>query len=118
MSSLTDTSIKVGYRCRALTTEELNANLPSATYISNNQIISISPDRTNQNTYDSEYTYDSTCINEKIFLDMVNPLITNTISGYNNCFIVTGSPSSGKTFTLFGNSSQTGILRRVFFLFK
>jgi hypothetical protein len=49
----------------------------------------------------------------QVFVHLVKPLVDGVLAGVPGALLCLGAEQSGKSFSLFGNGIQSGILKRV-----
>ena len=99
-------NIKVGVRCRPLSTSEKEKNEETITQFSGTDICLTNPSP-NQGepaeqifAYDFLYAPDSS--SESVFVDMAQPLVEGLFEGYNGTIFAYGQTGTGKTHSIYG----------------
>ena len=65
-----------------------------------------------QSTYEYDFVFDENTPQSKVYESTTNNLIQQVIEGYNATIFAYGATGTGKTYTMVGNSSNTGIMIR------
>lgn len=97
-------NIQVFVRCRP--SEDINGT----------DRIDISPDEKEIRVNDKEFVFDKVfgpeCRQQEIYRDVVKPMIDQVVCGFNCTIFAYGPTGTGKTYTMEGQESETGIIPR------
>ena len=86
-----------------------NKELQKVIYKENDKIIRIKYEKEELN-YKFNHVFDDMINNEGIYNNIKENILKKIRNGYNNIIIANGQSGSGKTYTIFGNNSNPGII--------
>lgn len=107
MSVPSASGIEVALRIRPLNQREIDNKSNESVKIVGNKSLAL---ETKQFTYD--YVYKSTS-QQQIFTDLGIPLVNNAFNGFNCSVFAYGQTSSGKTYTMMGTQTDSGLIPRI-----
>ena len=109
--------IKVGIRCRPLSSTEKDMEQQVITQFSGTSICLTNPSPGNgepsEHIYAYDYLYDMESASESVFTDMALPLCEGLFEGFNGTIFAYGQTGSGKTHSMMGNAKDPGVIPRV-----
>ena len=76
--------------------------LPNKKEISENN-----SEKIKQNNFD--YIFDEESSNVEVYLNAINPIVKNSMEGFNGTVFAFGQTASGKTHTIFGHNNERGV---------
>ena len=99
-------------RCRPLLSLEKQISSDESIIINDNKIIILtSPSNSNkQLNYSFDYVFDQNAEQKEIFNNINKNIIDSLFEGFNINIFTLGASKSGKTYTLFGNDSNPGLI--------
>lgn len=111
-----DSSFTVCVRIRPRNTRELNGNMPECFYPTKDGSSVEEVDCDHGQTiklWHFDHVFGPEVVNHDIFSTVGIKLVDAALDGYNAVGFLYGQTSSGKTHTLFGTSSESGLLDNV-----
>lgn len=112
-------AIKVITRCRPLNVQEIEANTEIVVTVDKTHHQCYLRKNGANEKYSKVYTFDGVysphCSTEKIYTDIVHPIVQSVVQGYNGTVFAYGQTTCGKTFTMQGLTkppSKRGIIPR------
>uniref|UniRef100_A0A336MQK5 Kinesin-like protein n=1 Tax=Culicoides sonorensis TaxID=179676 RepID=A0A336MQK5_CULSO len=114
--------VQVVVRCRPLSNKEEAGNFQRVVEVfpSRGVIEVINPNDSSKDnrkmfTYDAVYDWNST--QQNVYDEVVRPLVSSVLEGFNGCVFAYGQTGTGKTFTMEGlknDPEQSGVIPRTF----
>ncbi|ALC43850.1 Klp68D [Drosophila busckii] len=114
--------VQVVVRCRPLSNREISEGSPEVVNVYPNRgvvelqnLVDANKEQRKIFTYDA--AYDATACQTTIYHEVVFPLVSSVLEGFNGCIFAYGQTGTGKTFTMEGargNDKLMGIIPRTF----
>jgi len=103
---MTEESIQVVVRFRPLNERETFGNI----HIDKNLNIINVTDRNSKHDFKFDNVFEENSTQKEIYENVAQPAVESVCNGYNSTIFAYGSSGSGKTFSLFGNENDKGIV--------
>lgn len=121
-SSTKNECVQVVVRCRPLNNKELTGNYQKVVDVFPSRgVIEIlncnEASRENKKMFTYDAVYDSLSTQQTIYDEVVRPLVSSVMEGFNGCVFAYGQTGTGKTHTMEGirnDTDQKGIIPRAF----
>ena len=108
--------MKVGVRCRPLSSTEKNLNENEIIQFSGSSLCLTNPHpaagEDPEHIFAYDYVYQQDSESESVFIDMAQPLVAGLFDGYNGTIFAYGQTGSGKTHSMMGNARDPGVIPR------
>ncbi len=117
-----NTNVIVSVRKRPLSSKEIEFNSFSTVRIIDRKVVilldpyeynghnEIFKNRNKEQHYTFDYSFDEDATQQVIYEDSVSHLLENILDGYNCTIFAYGATGAGKTYTMFGNENNPGII--------
>lgn len=63
-------------------------------------------------SYYFDHVFNGDTVNEHVYVDLAKPVVDSVLAGYNGTFFAYGQTASGKTHSMFGTDSDSGVMFR------
>lgn len=121
-SQILNECVQVVVRCRPMSNKERSESLeeivtvyPNRGVIEIANLTDVNKEQRKMFTYDA--VYDARATQTTVYNEVVFPLVSSVLEGYNGCIFAYGQTGTGKTFTMEGirgNDELVGIIPRTF----